>query len=178
MENKKGRASFLKNKKEKRSFLKNKKGMELSVLFLVVLTLALCGFTLIYLSIRESKIRNELYDVGYMEEIYSRESRINFYIDSIMEEAVIGINENSNKQEFVQTFKIELNKYKTDNGFILYELNQVEEQLVDENIEIDSEKAKLNLNINIQNDFLKGDKEVLYVSYNYEKSFEANLKHL
>ncbi len=178
LKNKKEKGIFLKNKKEKAGFLINKKGMEVSVLFLVVLTLALCGFALVYLSIRESKIRNELYDVAYMDEIYLRESKINFYVSSILEDSVESFKLEEGEQKFIQNFKTELNNYKKGNDFILYELNQIEEQVTEENIEIDFEKVKLNLKMNIQNDFIRGDKEVLYVSYNYEKSFEEELKHL
>jgi hypothetical protein len=152
--------------KDKRS----KKAMSLAIVLLVLATLVLTVFSLFAFGTRKNDLSDTI-KLANLERIHAKEEVFNFYVDSIMDKAVVGIGSEDGEDQFIQNFRESLQYYKRGGELFLEELNQVEEQLKDENIEIKEGKAFLNLNVKIS-DTLENKVDV---SYSYTKKFEKEI---
>lgn len=144
---------------------KKKKAMSISIVLLVLATLVLSSFALFTFYTREKKIQEEIHITRFLENIYSREEQINFYINEAMENAAA---KSQDENEFIDTFRQELNKYK-DGGFIIPELGQIEAQ-IDDAVEVGEENATAEFQITLEE---KG--EIFSASYTYTEKFEKAL---
>lgn len=172
MKNKKSMGGFfVKNKRMEDRFLpKGKKGMSLSIVFLVFATVILMGSSLVIFKIRADKMSVENSFVN-IEDVYAEAELTEFYVDEIMA-GVVRSDYIVNKQDFIDKFKDKLNDYNglKSEDFLLINLDNLENQLIEENIEIKNNKIFLTLNINVVK-----ERQNVSVSYFYTKTFEKEL---
>ena len=89
---------------------------------------------------------------------------INFNIQNIVDRSF----ENSNsKEEFIDNFKLELEKYVIDGKFIIPELSQLESQLNSDSVVFSDKGVEVSFEIKVQD---KVGNEFL-VDYKYTKTF-------
>jgi len=165
--------------------MKNKKaGMSISIVLLVLATLVLSGYALFTFYTREKSVQEKVYVPRIIEDVYSKEEQINFYLDQIVENAALKtvvFEGESAERIFADSLKKELEESKDKNGnFPIIELNQIEEQVKEENVEFDEEKGTIAIEFEIKienNAEIKG-KEIFSTSYTYRKKFEKTLKGL
>jgi hypothetical protein len=157
---------------EKRKIIKkmNKKA-DLSVLLLVFMAVFLSGFALYMFNVNSNTIKTKIKDSRYLDDIYVRENEVNFYINEIMDRAVMNFKSDQGKGKFIENFNKELQKYADKGVFVLPELNQVNLQVINENIELNPDSVSINFNIKLEKVF--SDK--LNVTYNYNKKFTRKI---
>jgi len=148
----------------------NKKA-DLSVLLLVFMAVFLSGFALFMFNLSSNSIKTEIKDSRYLDDIYVRENEVNFYINEIMDKAVLNFKFNDGKGKFTQNFNFELQKYTDKGVFILPELEQINFQVINDNVELASDKVTINFNIKIEKTF--SDK--FFVNYTYNKKFTRKI---
>lgn len=156
--------------------IKNKKaGMGLSIVLLVLATLILTAFALYTFYTKQSLIEEKIYATRFLEDMYSKEAQINFYIDNILEEAA----ESSEGREggLVDNFKTELDLYKGAGGsFIISELGQIAEQADESHIKIEDGIATADFEITLRGKVEINNKESFSAVYTYNKLFEKKLE--
>lgn len=159
--------------------LKNKKaGMEISIVLLVIATLVLTTFSLYTFYTKQKSIEEKIYITRFLEDIYSKEEIINFYIDNILEKSIK--NSSGDENKIIENFKQELGNYKNKDGkFIVSELSQIEEQVSQDNIKIENGKAVAEFEIMLKGNVAvkekKAEKELFSAIYTYKKKFEKNI---
>lgn len=155
---------------------KNKKSMEISIVVLVLATLVLTIFSLFAFNIRGDNLfaRVNLVD---LDNVYAIEELVNFYVSKMIENS---IEDNMDEEKFTENLKTEFNKYKQGNDFVLEELRQIEPQINKDNIKIEkingiNKKASITLKISISDSILYNNKEIVFITYAYTKTFEKDL---
>ncbi|MBR9705462.1 hypothetical protein GOV14_00340 [Candidatus Pacearchaeota archaeon] len=177
--------------------IKNKRGMNIAIFALVLLTIILITVVFVHFSFREKKIRNELDDALYLEEFYSGEDYINFYVQYLLDTTgvniVAGTSMTDAKQRVAYQLKDNLDVLKWQEEYVakkeddfvvkererylFSELNKLKHQLTDpetiNNIKIDNvaQTYSIPLSFHLSYDFVKKGKEFLSVSYAYNKTF-------
>jgi len=178
----------------------NKKSQSLAIMVLVLIALSLMGLTIFSIVSASNNVDEELYTNFVLDKVYFREQMLNFYLQKIMEDSAKGI---MSEQEFLNKFKSNLESYKitnsrTKNVFVFEDLEKVEslinsnpalfEFILDPNTgKIVKVLSKFEFKIE---EILQKDKtgyydpiyspagdvwEVLSITYNYEKEFEADV---
>lgn len=148
----------------------NKKA-DISVLLLVLMTLILVVSALFIFNLNSKKVEAKIIEYNSLNDIYSREKEINFYINDIMERIGSRIDKNINiKDEFIKNFKKELERYKNENVFYIKELEQLESQLIVNNLEYADKTVKINFNIHLEKRF-----DNIIIIYSYKKEFSRIL---
>lgn len=144
---------------------KMNKRADIAVLLLVLMTLVLAVsvLTMFYRNTQNSGLQIE--DSRFLDVVYSDEIKINFYINEIMDKAVVDLH--GDKQKFIENFKNELLKYKISENFVIPEMSQLDSQLNENNIRISDGIIFIKLSIKIEKNFSDGAK----ISYLYEKEF-------
>lgn len=146
-----------------------KQGMSIAITILVIATLVISTLALFTFIIRQDSIKEQIYITGFLENIYSKEEQINFYINDMVDNAVSA--SGKNVELFMQEFKKQLDNYKNKEGkFFVEELSQLESQIREENIEINEDKLLIEFEVTIQE-----EEEIFSASYTYEKKFEKNI---
>ena len=150
--------------------MRNKKA-DISVLLLVLMTLILVISALFIFNLNSKKTTAKIIEYNSLNDIYSREKEINFYINDIMERVGSRIDKNKNiKAEFIKNFKKELERYKNEDVFYIKELEQLDSQLIISNIEYADKTVKINFNIHLEKRF-----ENIIIIYSYKKEFSRIL---
>ena len=150
--------------------MRNKKA-DISVLLLVLMTLILVISALFIFNLNSKKTTAKIIEYNSLNDIYSREKEINFYINDIMERVGSRIDKNKNiKAEFIKNFKKELERYKNEDVFYIKELEQLDSQLISNNVEYADKTIKINFNIHLEKRF-----ENIIIIYSYKKEFSRIL---
>ena len=150
--------------------MRNKKA-DISVLLLVLMTLILVISALFIFNLNSKKTTAKIIEYNSLNDIYSREKEINFYINDIMERVGSRIDKNKNiKDEFIKNFKKELERYKNEDVFYIKELEQLDSQLISNNVEYADKTIKINFNIHLEKRF-----ENIIIIYSYKKEFSRIL---
>ncbi len=156
--------------------LKNKKaGMEISVVLLVIATLVLSGFVLLTFYTKQKSMQEKIYATKFLEDIYSKEEIVNFYINNVLENSVKDFNKEDGEVKLILNFKNELNKYKINNNYIIPELAQIEKQVNEEHIKIEDNKATAEFQITLEDKVVENGKAIFSAVYTYDKKFEKEI---
>lgn len=170
----------MKNKKDRcKMIIKNKKGgMSVSIALLVLATLVLSCFSLLTFYLREKNLREIIY-LSSLEDIYSKEAIVNFYIYEAMESAIKkSKNPDFSKADFITNFMAEINAYNLEKGAIVMELEQLKQQINEESIKYNAESkiVSAEFQIIIEDKIVvmedEKEKELFSASYTYKKKFE------
>ncbi|MFA5258701.1 MAG: hypothetical protein WC979_05190 [Candidatus Pacearchaeota archaeon] len=148
----------------------NKKA-DLSVLLLVFMAVFLSGFALYMFNVNSNTIKTEIKDSRYLDDIYVLENNLDFYINEIMDQAVIDFRYDSGSGKFVERFNEELQKYNSNGVFVLSELNQINLQVINDNVELNPGSVSINFNIKLE----KVYSDKFNVTYNYNKKFSRKI---
>jgi hypothetical protein len=146
------------------------KKADVSVLLIVLMAVVLSGFALFMFNVNSNTIKTEIKDSRYLDDIYVKENEVNFYINEIMDKAVIDFRSDNGKEKFTQNFNKELQKYTDKGVFIIPELNQVNLQVINDNVELNPESVSINFNIKLEKVF-----DSLTVNYSYSKKFTRKI---
>lgn len=93
--------------------LKNKKGAtSLSILLLVIMALVLIAASLFVFVTGEGKIERKITDARAVENLYSEEEKIRFFLEGFVEDVLVKSNYNINN--FKENVKIEIRKYDAE----------------------------------------------------------------
>jgi hypothetical protein len=151
--------------------MKNKKA-NIAIVLLVLMTLVLAGATLFIFSINQGKIETKIQDYSFLNKIYLKENQMDFYINNILREVIKTFDVNEGKDKFIEKFKIELGKYKQEDGkYIIEELEKVNEQA--DALVFDNSNKKIILNLDIMLD--EKPNQNMNIVYAYKKTFEKDL---
>ena len=149
--------------------LMNKKG-DLAVTLLVFMTVALVLGTSFIFASDLNKIGGEIADAGFLNEIYIKEGKLDFYIQEAMDYAGAnsgGYLDNADlKDKFITNFNSVIEQYRKDESLVV-ELSKVEEQA--NNVRIEGDKIILEINFNID---CEGDFNIIY---SYNRRFQYQL---
>ena len=154
--------------------LNNKQGTaSIAIVLLVLLTVVLLTTSLFYFIIRDKRDTQSVYAPSFLKEIYFNEANINLYVQQIVDESSKNAD---SKAVFIYNFKKNLEKYKDKDGnFIVFELGQIDTQLVEKNIELVSNNHfKIKLDFVLSKELLNQDKKIFSAVYSYSKVFESN----
>lgn len=146
--------------------MKNKRA-DMSVLILVFMAVFLSGFALYMFNLNSNTIKTEIKDSRYLDDVYVKENEINFYINEIMDKAVINFKSSEGKSKFIDNFNNELQKYTEKGVFIIPELNQINLQVISDNVELNSDSVSITFNLQLEKIF----EDKLAVKYYYNKKF-------
>lgn len=157
--------------------IKNRRGMSISIVLLVLATLVLTSFALFTFYLREKSIQEEIYTTRFLEEVYVKEEKINFYVQNIFDNSVRDFNRDEDVSKLINNFKQELGKYKINNKFVIAELEQVEGQINEEHIKVKNNKVTAGFQITIKSNVTdeKKEKEIFSAVYTYNKKFEKQI---
>ena len=148
--------------------VKNKRA-NIPITLLVLMTLVLTVSALYSFNTHVNKVSTEVKDSRFLDYIYAQENKINFYIDDMMEKAVVKtvVIDSDTKSFFIDNFKKELLKYKKNETLVPEELNQIEQQINLENVNIKDKEISINISIKIEKKF----QDKFIISYLYTKKF-------
>lgn len=157
-------------------YIMNKKGTSIAIVLLVLMALTLSLLALYSFNKKTGNFSVVVKDARFLDEVYARENEVNFYVNNIIEKAVMGIDKNNfDKTRFIENFKKELLKYKRKQGWAVFELSQVESQINENAVEIiqngENKTVSVTFSIKIEKNF---DDKFLS-SYLYEKKFERKI---
>tara|TARA_Y100000310_G_scaffold339732_1_gene433360 strand:- start:612 stop:1067 length:456 start_codon:yes stop_codon:yes gene_type:complete len=148
------------------------KRADLAVTLLVLMTLVLTGASLFIFNSNTGKVKIEITDARFLDEIYLVENEINFYIQDMIENS---IEKDITEEKFIQKFQIELEKHKDKKGkYIIEELSQVKEKINENRLDVVIENNEVlinNLNIRIIRKF----EDKLDVTYVSNKQFKEKI---
>jgi len=155
----------------------NKKASNpIAIVLLVVAFFLVIGYARFTFLDRAEEIRLHIQGSSTLEEVYAKESQVNFYIGSIIKTSAREATGNSNpKEAFLTKFKQELENYKVSGRYIIPQLEQIEAQLSEEKIKIDDDSISVSFKIKIDGELEEDNYELLSVEYIYEKEFEEEL---
>lgn len=132
----------------------NDKSGDIAITMLVFMTLVMAGASLFIFYIHDGLVVSQIQDSRFLDELYLKDNKLDFYLNDIMDKSVIKINNREDPiPEFTNNFKIELSKYKIQGNFILDELSQVESQVTPENIHFDGKVISITLNLNLKSSY-------------------------
>jgi len=183
MQNKFNKRAFLKEKISSKQkvlrdygrigFNMNKKaGTPIDITLLVFMALCLAGGTLLIFYLHSGYVSSSISDSRFLDETYIKESKIDFYINDIMDKAIVKITDKNNPlPEFLTGFKNELGKYKVNGSYLFFELAQLENQTTLDNVEFTYGKIVFLARVNLMQDYNKK----FIVNYNYDKKFEKRI---
>ena len=145
--------------------MRNKKAMSLSIVLLVLATLILSGFALFTFNMRQKEISEKIQITNFLENIYAKESKINFYAENILRKMDV---KGLSLEQFKDKFTTELNRPKK------VETNW--EFTINEPVSLDGKKAVISLTIKITGKGIdKEGEEIASSIYEYDKTFEKTL---
>lgn len=150
----------------------NNKKANITIPVLVLMTLVLAGATLLVFNINKGKIETNIGDYSLLNNVYLKESQLDFYINEVLDNVIKNFNINEGKDKFIEKFKAELEKYKQEDGtYILGELERIKEQA--DEIIFDSADRKIILNLDIRID--EKPNQNMNIAYAYAKTFKKDL---
>jgi hypothetical protein len=145
---------------------------------IVILTIAfflVIGYAWFSFLTKADEIKLRIQGTSLPEEVYAKESQINFYINSIVQNSA---KNSANAQEFVTKFRQELEKYKVNEHYIIPQLEQVETQLSEEKVKIEQDSISISFKIKIDGKLEEDSYELLSIEHIYEKEFSAKPKKI
>jgi len=158
----------------------NKKAVSLPILLLVITSLVLSIISLTYFIIKENNVHEIISISSQLDQIYLNELLLNFYVQDVFDNSVVGINPNSGKQAFIDNFRGELVNYKDKNSrypvdeLALVELKILEDNIID-SVELNEEKLIFRLPLTIRTGYTSAEDDIS-LSYDYIKEFEKVFK--
>jgi len=158
-------------KLKRRSSIWSNKKADLSVLLLVFMAVFLSGFALYMFNVNSNTVKTQIKDSRYLDDVYVLENNLDFYINEIMDKAVIDFSSSSGKGKFVERFNEELQKYNSNGVFVISELNQVNLQVINDNVELTPNSVSINFNLKLE----KVYSDKFNVTYSYSKRFARKL---
>ena len=158
-------------------FMLNKKaGVPLSIVLIVIFTILLFTTSLVSFVLRDKNFKSTIYSTSALDEVYSRETVINFQIQNIVDNS---FKEISSEQDFIDKFKVQLNTLKNSDGVYLNpDLTQIESQLDVSKVKIKKEddmikRVSISFNIELKKELVVKEKNVFNTEYKYVKTFES-----
>tara|TARA_Y100000310_G_scaffold270038_1_gene283631 strand:- start:779 stop:1312 length:534 start_codon:yes stop_codon:yes gene_type:complete len=170
----------------------NKKGQVLAIGILVFLTLSITTTSIFYILIKEGKVEERIANVDLMDRTYSRENRLNIYLQDIVDSSARSV---ILEKDFVDKFRNLVEEYKVQGGSELHSGDKKKYPfLFDENVLVMDELAKnlkegdvkiferdgeriveVKFNVVIEDKFydFKNEEESFNLKYSYEKVFEG-----
>ena len=163
----------------------NKKGgVPIAITLLVLATLLLTSFSLVYFAKKSTTNNKKIYSNGISEEVYSKAMLLDFYTQEITDKAAkktISSGDIS-KENFIDNFNNELNRYKLENGkFIIEELAQIENRLNQDNVIIqdknNGKEFSVTFDISIYKEISDNGKikKPVSINYTYTKAFTSKI---
>lgn len=176
------------------------KRADISVMLIVLMTLALTIAALFAFLIANSNINEVIGTSNSVQEVYFRESLVNFYVQEILQNSYDKLNYQKSlvqsgigsdvifgksiinslqtqeeiKAQFISNFKQELENYKDENGkYFASELEQLEKQA--DNTEILDDKISMTFEIDINDARSINDRDSVAVGYIYSKKFSTDV---
>lgn len=152
--------------------MNKKAGSPLAILLLTIgVIIVMIAAWFIFLTKEDFKqIQTQSPDI--LDEIYSKESEINFYISQIMQTSTENLVPVT-KTQFLNNFKEEFKKQNLEQ--LLPELKTVEPQLIESNVNIQNNEATLTLKFKIERTGEVKGRDVATIEYIYEKEFTAKI---
>lgn len=141
----------------------NKKG-ETSITLLVLMTVLLVGATLFLFVMDSDDIKEEISDGRFLDEVYLKEAKLDFYVNEIMEDSIEKASYSMNfKNDFLGNFNYQLGRIRSQisNEEFLHVSNSLN------NLEVTEQKVVLRLDFPIiyETDSFKA-------AHQYKKTFE------
>lgn len=165
--------------------MKDKKGLALSIWILVFGTLVLSTLVLFYLNGQKNDASETLEVAVNVEDVLNDARTAEFYLEDAFIKTVIKTGGNLNDISFLETYTEEIEKLKrkpenynpdSDGGeFAIKGLEGIQDQLISDNLVIDSNGIFLTLEISLFNEDLD-DKGSLKISHKYKKTFRLHTK--
>lgn len=144
-------------------------GSPIAILLLTIgIIMVMIGTWQIFL-VRQGDLVVNLQSAQLMEAINARQAIIDAHIFWIMEDVKNQMTNSDSKQEFIDLFKKEIKERDLKNAY--GEFVFIENQLIEENIEIDTYEMKLKLKMKVGYAGSDGKREVARVLRVYEKKF-------
>ncbi|HRZ85880.1 MAG TPA: hypothetical protein P5277_03805 [Candidatus Paceibacterota bacterium] len=154
----------------------NKKGgAGIAITLFVLATFVLCFIALFNFNIKKVKYTEGVYTSEYMENILSKKSLLNFYIQDIIDKST-----KSGKTQ-VSDLILEILKniefYRSNDGsYLIPELAGIAEQINSQTVSITDGNLRVVLVINIaQNIRTEEGEDILQYDYKYLRDFESKL---
>jgi len=146
----------------------NKKA-SIDVLLLVFMTVVLSSFALYTFISNSNQVGGQIKDVKFLDNLYVNEGKIEFYINSVMDETLVEIS-NVNEGDFIRGFNKNFEKYLDQDVFLLFDFE--EDLATEENVWIEGDKIFFKVNFNMNDKF----GEELKVSYVFRNVFSKEIK--
>jgi len=151
----------------------DKKGMSLSIVLLVIVVILLIGVCLVYFVLYNISTANTIHIPDSIDSMYVRGNYMNYYINDIFEKSTKDFKPGDSKSKFIESFKNNLNNYKNTQGiYVVNDLFQIENQVNEANVNLDSKEINLNLNIVL----FGTDENGVVVKYGYNYLISKNLE--
>lgn len=149
----------------------------LTILILTFLFIILIVFAWWTFQVRENNVKIQISEIDLLEKTYAEESKVNVYINEIVTNAGQNTFVGGNvEQQFISNVKLELEKYKAGESYILPQLMQFENQLKEENVKVNGDSVSIIARLQIQESINQDGFEHLKIEYVYEKEFSSSLK--
>lgn len=156
--------------------MNKKAGIPVTVVFLVVATFVLLGYTWYTFLTKEDTTQIQINTKELLEKVYAKESQINFYIKDSVKNAAQNIKAEPNpKAKFIANLKKELEKYKIGENYVPPQLSQIELQAQENKVQISDDKLLINFKIQIKENSEYYEYELASAEYIYEKEFGATI---
>jgi len=147
----------------------NKKA-SVDVLILIFMAVVLSGFTLFTFISNSNQVGSQIKDVKFLNNFYVNDGKIEFYINSVMDESIKEIGGVVLEKDFIDSFNKNFKKYINQDVFLLFDF---EEDLANEdNVWIEGDRIFFRVNFNMDDKF----GEELKVSYIFRNVFVKKIK--
>ncbi len=155
----------------------NKKAMSIAITFLVLFSIAIMVLILFYLNLQKQDAKEKITIFNTLDKVYIESNLLDYYTEKIFKSSGSNFKPSNTKSEFIIEFLSNLNEYKNSEGiYFVPGLKQIEAQINEENILLNSSRLKLKLNINSEKCLLKDGKKIIDIKYTYSKTFEKVFK--
>ncbi len=156
----------------------NRKGAHpLAVVMVVFLTITLFGFTWFSFQTNSGDLIVQIESARIADNIYAKESNINFYISEMVEKAASNIvNSENTKIDFIENMKNELSIYRVGDSYIIDEFGQIESQLNEDTIVINGNEIALTLELVIEGEAKIKEYTSVKAVYRYSRAFKGRMK--
>lgn len=157
--------------------------MSISLWILVIGTFFLIISSLTIFYAETNSMKNEVLFINSFDDIYAKESQVNFYINNLIDKSVKetlaqDFPEDYFAETFSDIFRNNLLLYKSEDNFLIPELSQIENQINSESIKYSKKTKILEITLNILLEHKikeESGREVLSVTHSYSKTFTRNI---
>jgi hypothetical protein len=154
----------------------HKKGATpMAILFLTIAFVLLIGLTWKTFLIKESNVEISIHDVEILDQIYSKEIQLNFYINNLVRNSAKKIiTDSSPRSRFIKNMNSELQIYKKGDIYLIPELDQIPSQLDESRVSIRDGQLSISFDITISESLSEENFEIISSTYSYTKEFTAS----